>query len=334
MSRTLSLFVFLTILPLALPSSSQAQTCTQAALAQKPGVLKASTLAGSTPRVKAADLAREKAVMMSVHKMLAAAYKPAGVVGSYNFRFNGGSSPGQSNIADTFGYSMYLLKYNCDQASPNGSAFYVGTDSPTVLRIDANVIGELNIYASDISDNTFRGYLLMKHQPKSIGGFYFLGDDFSGDSRRKQKEYTWLITFDDNLPFSHLSQKEYLLLTKARLSKSIEEQGNSSGFFNQYVNRVNEFLKKSDSQLSEPAIINRADEEKFTGFLREGERGAYFAIRHNPAYYKKGLSRSAPQFFTVVYSVWEGDDVPVYIDNMSAIKKAVDFTALRDLLGK
>ena len=289
----------------------------------------------STSGVKAADLVREKATLMSVHKMVAAAYNPVGVVGNYSFHFSGKTGvQNQSNIADTFGYSMYLLKYNCDKGKPDRSAFYVGTDTPTVLRIDANTLNQFFIYASDISDNTFRGYFLMKHRPKSVGGFYFLGDEFSGIFRTKQKEYTWLITYDNNLPFSYLSQKEYLLLTKDRLQKSIVENGNSSGFYNEYVNRVNEYLKRPDTELSQSAIINRADEERFTGFLQEGDRGSYFAIKHNPAYYKKGLPKAAPQFFTVVYSVWEGGDVPVYVDNMNAIKKAVNFSALRNLLGK
>jgi hypothetical protein len=174
----------------------------------------------------------------------------------------------------------------------------------------------------------------MTHRPKDVGGFYFLGDEFSGDSRTKQREYTWLITYDSSLPFSYLSQKEYLLLTKARLQKSISENGNSSGFYNEYVNRVDEYLKRPETELAAPAIINRADEERFTGFLREGDRGAYFTIKHDPAYYRKGVPKSAPQFFTVVYSVWEGDEVPVYVDNMNSIKKAVDFSALKNLLGK
>ena len=122
-------------------------------------------------------------------------------------------------------------------------------------------------------------------------------------------------------------------MTKSRLQKSIAEIGNSSGFYNEFVNRVNEYLKRPDQELSVPAIINRGDEERFTGFLNEGDRGAFFAIKHNPAYYKKGSPKSAPQFFAVVYDVWEGDAVPVYVDNMNAIKKAVSFPALRDLLG-
>ncbi|CAN5456249.1 hypothetical protein BH10ACI3_BH10ACI3_21870 [soil metagenome] len=334
MSRIFSLFLFLT-LSIVFPGIALAQDCTQAALAQKPGVLTASNLSGSTPGVKPSDLLREKAVLMSVHKMVAAAYDPKGVEGNYSFHFRGiTGAPSQDKIADTFGYSIYLLKYICDKENSDRSAFRVRTDSPTVLRIDANTVGRLSIYASDISDNTFRGYLLMKNRPKDLGGFYFLGDEVTGDSRKKQKEYTWLITYDNTLPFSYLSQKEYLLLTKARLQKSIVENGNTNGFYDEYVNRVNEYLKKPESELSVPAIIDRASEEKFTGFLLEGSQGSYFAIKHNPAYYRRGLPKSVPQYFTVVFSVWEGDEVPVFVDNMDSIKKAVDFRALRNLLGK
>lgn len=316
------------VILICLVSNTFGQDCTPSALAQKPGILRTSKLSGSTRGVSAADLARERALLSNVHKMIAARYNPLGVVGEYSFRFSSGQ------MADTFGYSLYLLKYNCDKNSADKSKFYIGTDTPTVVRIDANIINALDISAADITDNTFRGYLLMRNLPRKIDGVYYLGDNPDGDSRPKQKAYTYLVTYGDALPFSVLTRKEYLLLTRARLEKSIKENGNSSGFYNQYVSRVEEHLRKSEAELSQPAIVNRTDEERFTGFLEEDARGAYFAVKHNPAYYKKGLPKSAPQFFTVVYSVYEGDEVPVYVDNINAVKKAVDFNVLRSMLGK
>jgi hypothetical protein len=317
--------VFFVIL-ICLVSNSFGQNCTPEALAQKPGLLRASKLSGSTRGVSPTDLARERALLTNVHKMIAASYNPVGVVGEYSFRFSSGQT------VDTFGYSLYLLRYNCDKNSADKSKFYIGTDTPTVVRIDANVINSLNLSAADITDNTFRGYLLMRNLPKKVDGAYYLGDNPDGDSRPNQKAYTYLITHSDALPFSVLTRKEYLLLTKARLEKSIKENGNSSGFYNEYVNRVEEHLRKSESELSQPAVVNRTDEERFTGFLREGERGAYFAIKHNPAYYRKGLPKSTAHFFTVVYSVYEGDKIPVYVDNINAVRKAVDFNVLKQML--
>lgn len=327
--------VSLSFLSVSLIFAAPAQECTSAALAQKPGAFRASKLSGSTTGVSAADLAREKSLLTNIHKIIAAGYSPIGIIADYSFHFDGGYDPKfQNKAADTFGYSLYLLKYNCDKSSADKSKFYIGTDTPTVVRIDANIINNFGLSASNIADNTFRGYLLMRNMPKKINGFYFLGDEFSGNSQTKQKEYTWLITYDDTFPFSYLSRREYLLLSKERLEKTIKDDSNANGFYNQYLNRINEYLKKSEAELNQPAIVNRSDEERFTGFVEEGSSNSHFAVKHNPAYYKKGLPKSAPQFFTVVYSVWEGDESAVYTDNISVIKKAVDFNALKNMLGK
>ena len=326
MKKTLILFPLI-LISLLHPARGQ-EPCTQAGLAQKPGLLRASKLSGSTGGLVPADVARARATLTRIHQSIAAGYRPSGVVGDYSYHFSGGTTAG------TFGYSLYLLKYNCDATASDPSKFYIGTDTPTVVRIDANVINSFGLYGNDISDNTFRGYLFMRDLPKKVDGFYYLGDNPAGNAQRNQKEYTWLVTYDDQLPFTTLTRKEYLLLTKERLEKSIRENGNSGGFYDQYLNRVNEHLRKSEADLSRPAIINRSDEERFTGFLEEGARNAYYAIRHNPAYYRKGAPKSVAHFFTVVYSVYEGDPIPVYLNNIEAVKKALDLNFLKGMLGK
>ncbi len=244
----------LIVLSFATAGARGQEVCTETALAQKPGVLRASKLSGSTAGVTAADLSRSRATMTRIHQMIAAGYRPVGLVGEYGYRFSAGRD------ANTFGYSLYLLKYNCDRASADRSKFYVGTDTPTVVRIDANVINAFDLSAADTADNSFRGYLLVRSRPQKIDGFYYLGDDPSGGARDGQKERTWLVTYGDELPFSYLSRKEYLLVTRARLEKSIRENGNSSGFYNEYVKRVDEHLRKSEAELGRPAIVNWADE--------------------------------------------------------------------------
>lgn len=321
------LFIFFPLISIfvLVPVRGQ-EPCTETALAQKPGLLRESKLRGSTPGLTPAEVARARATLLQIHQTIAAGYKPVGVVGDYSYHFAGGTT------ASTFGYSMYLLKYNCDRSAADRSKFYVGTDTPTVVRIDANVINPLNISASDFSDNTFRGYFFIRKLPQKVDGFYYLGDNPAGNAPQNQKEYTWLITYDDQLPFVTLTRKEYLLLTKAKLEKTKGENGSSGAFYDQYINRVNEHLKKSEAELSKPAIVNRTEEEMFTGFLEEGTRGAYYAIRHNPAYYRKGVPKSAAQFFTVVYSVYEAD--PVYSNNVAAAKRSLDLNVLKALLGK
>lgn len=308
-------------------SAAYAQACTPAALAEKPGALRASKFPGSSRGVSAADLGRARATLGKVHQMVAASYDPVGVVGEYSFMFI------SKEAADAFGYTLFLLRYNCDASTADPSDFYIGTDTPTSVKINANLINAFDLFAGEPNDNTFRGYMLMRNLPRKVDGFYYLGDNPGGNARDTNKAHTWLVTYGDELPFSVLTRKEYLLITKARLEKAIGESGGSTSFYGQYLDRVNQQLGRSDAELGLPAIVNATDEERFTGFLNEGQgAAARVAVKHNPAYYKRGLPKSAPQFFTVVYAYPEGEKV--YVDNIEALKKAVDLNALRGMLGK
>ena len=88
----------------------------------------------------------------------------------------------------------------------------------------------------------------------------------------------------------------------------------------------------NEEELSKPAIGLWNEEERFTGFVEEGTRGSFLAVKPNLLYYRKFLPKSSPQFFTVVYKISHGD--PVFLDNYAAIKNAVDFTVLKNMLGK
>ena len=74
------------------------------------------------------------------------------------------------------------------------------------------------------------------------------------------------------------------------------------------------------------------DEERFEKFVEEGAKGSFIAIKPNLDYYRKKLPKSSPQFFSVVYKISKDDTV--FEDNMEAIKKAVDFATLKNMLGK
>ena len=98
------------------------------------------------------------------------------------------------------------------------------------------------------------------------------------------------------------------------------------------MNNIDDWLKKPEAELNKTAVCMWNDEEMFNGFVEEGTRGSFIAVKPNMAYYRKKLPRTTPQFFSVVFKVAEGNQVMV--DNMAVIKKAVDFSALRSMLGK
>lgn len=307
-----------------------AQDCTPAALASKPGAWKAG-IAGSVRNVTAAELAKEKAVLAAIHKMVSASYKPLGVSPTYANAFSGPDQySGKNWVAGNYWYSVYALKFICDNNKP-----VVNPSTATTLNIYANVIPSLNrLTASELPDDDMRGYLKLVRRPVKKDGYYFMGEEAVGDSHLPKpiKEYRWLITYNDSLPFDYLSRKEYLLLTKKRLEKTIRENSSSSGYYTQFMTNIENWLKKPEAELSKPAICMWNDEERFNGFVEENTRGSFIAVRPNIAYYRKKLARSVPHFFYVVYKVAESSDVEV--SNMNEIRKAVDFNTLRNMLGK
>lgn len=312
-------------------SFSIAQDCSSEKLAQLPGKWNAGPQ-GSINNVTSANLAKEKAVLANIHKMLLQNYKPTGSEISYSTVFGKYNGEGQVWVADPYYYSMYILRYLCE---PDEKKHYVDHSTPTTVSISANAIYSLNtLYASNLPSDDFRGYLKMKQRPEKKDGYYFLGEEVVGNSHlpNKIKEYRWLITYNDTLPFSYVSRREYLLIQKKRLEKSIKESPSEKNYLDQFVNNVNEYLKKPEEELSKPAICMWNDEERFTGFVEEGSRGSFIAVKPNAAYYHKNLPLSSPQFFTVVYKISHGD--PVFEENIANIKKAIDFGTLRGMLGK
>lgn len=91
-------------------------------------------------------------------------------------------------------------------------------------------------------------------------------------------------------------------------------------------------MKKPEQELTQTAICNWNDEERFSGFVKEGVRGAFYPVVPDLRYYKKGLPKSAPQFISVKYKYSIGD--PVFDKNLLAIRNVLTFDYLRSLLVK
>jgi hypothetical protein len=333
MQKKLSMkkYMILIISIAVIAGSSSAQDCSKELLAQKPGTWKIG-LKGSTGGVTAVDLTKEKAVLASIHQMVSSNYSPTGCQLLYGTTYGKYPLEGQTFIADPYYYSMYILRYLCDQNSADKSKYYVDVATPTTVNIVANSIPFLSIlYAANLPTDDFRGYLLLEERPLKKNGFYLLSKE-KVDPKQEIVEYRWLITYNDTLPFTYVSRKEYLLIQKKRLEKSVKESPGSEKYMQKYFDRISEYLAKPESELSQDAICMWNDEERFEGFVEEGTRGSFIAVKPNLSYFRKKLPMSSPQFFTVVYKIAQGD--PVFDANIAAIKEAVDFAKLRSMLGK
>lgn len=310
------------------------QDCSKEILAQKSGTWKAGQQ-GSIVNVTAWDLTKEKSVLANIHKMISSDYQPMGCEVSYSTVYGKVPSDGQVFNADPYYYAMYILRYLCDENSADKAKYYVDVSTTTTVNIVANAMYFLNtLYAANIPDDDFRGYLKLEKRPEKKDGYYFLGEKVVGDSHLENKimEYRWLITYNDTLPFTYVSRKEYLLIQQKRLERTIKESPGEKAYSQKYFDNIREYLTKPESELSQPAICMWNDEERFEGFVEEGTRGSFIAIQPNLAYYKKNLPKSSPQFFTVIYKLSQGD--PVFEANITAIKEAIDFAELRSMLGK
>jgi hypothetical protein len=326
-------YLFLTVV-LFISVKVFSQDCSKEILQKKPGTWKIGSK-GSVANVSAVDLAKEKSVTTAIHKMVSSKYIPTGCQITYGTSFGKSISEGERWIADPYYYSMYILRYLCDNNSKDKSKYYVDYSTPTTVNIAANVIFCLNnLYATNLAADDFRGYLKLKERPVLKDGYYFMGEEVVGDygTPSEIKEYRWLITYNDTLPFSYLTRKEYLLIQKKRLEKDIKDSPGEKAYLDKFLKNISEYLSKPESELSNAAVCMWNDEERFEKFVEEGTRGSFIAVRPNLNYYHKKLSISSPQFFTVVYKISQGD--PVFGENISNIKKAVDFAALRNMLGK
>lgn len=328
MKKYILLFLSMAIISL----SASAQDCTKELLKEKPGTWKAGQQ-GSIHNISAADLAKEKMVLVSIHKMVNTNYSPMGCQISYSNVYGKYPAIGQTWIADPYHYAMYILPFLCDSKSADKSKYTVAISTATTVNITANVIFSLNnLYAANIPADDFRGYLKLKLRPQKKDGVWFMGEEVVGDygTANELKEYRWLITYNDTLPFYYVSRKEYLLIQKKRLEKELVDNSSEKDYTNKFLKNVNEYLKKAE--LSQPAICMWNEEERFEKFVEEGTQGSFFAVKPNLDYYNKKLPKSSPQFFSVVYKISKGD--PVFEENIEAIKNAVNFSVLKNMLGK
>ena len=76
-------------------------------------------------------------------------------------------------------------------------------------------------------------------------------------------EYRWLITYNDTLPFSYLSRKEYLLIQKKRLEKAVKDNPGEKVYLDKYFKAIKEYMTRSETELSKPAICMWNNEELY-----------------------------------------------------------------------
>ena len=324
---------FFSLLAVLIFVNGYSQECSKDLLAAKPGIFKPG-MGGSIHNVTATDLAREKALLNTIFNKIKGAYSPTGCEANYNFVFGKNLNAGVNWKADPYYHSQYLLRFLCDSHDPNHIKYYVDVETPTVVTVAANVVYGLNtLWAAGIPSDDLREYLKLDRRPELIDGYLYMGD-FPMNNNSTVRELVWMITYSpDSLPFSYVSRKEYLGMERKRLLKDMKDSPSEVRYFQGFIDRIDQYLTSSSAtELNEPACCMWNQEERFENFVPEGTQGSFIAVKPNLSYYHKNLPLSSPQFFSVSFKY--AKEEPVFVKNIEALKKAIDFNELHKMLGK
>lgn len=337
--------------------SLAAQDCVDASLAQLPGKWTAGK-SGSVENVSAANLVREKALAAYLLQMMKPAYSPAGGDIVYSNVYGYNAYIGKNWMADPYEYSMYFKRYRCEPYPKNGITYGPEAETPTTVYFNVNHVwtykGGFNLWAADLPDDHYDGYLPIREWPKQEGDhYYWLIEDAT--ERYPKKEYAWFITYDGKLPFRELTRKEYLDIKIPQLTAFLSEMEGrlkdidpdfdaaskriyddaleSIALQKKLIEDTRALLQSmSPEELNVGAIVYAGDSKgEFTGFRKAGEPYCDHLVKPDLNYYNRILPKWVPQFFCILFQLNTAD--PVYAANIQAIEKTIDVPRLKAMLG-
>jgi hypothetical protein len=323
------------LLLLALYASLNAysQDCTQTSASQKPGIWKEG-MKGSVSGIPPADLDRERKVVAAIHLLIKSKYSPTGVEADYNGSYDRSDAEVPVNLYD---YNIYFLHYICE-----GNILKTDHETSTSLTVSVNRFDPKIYEKPDENNLPGEGFYSLKKMPVEKDGNYFFEENASLGMGATGKIKTWLITHDNKLPFAFVTKKEFLEKQKNMLILAMPKaiEGSNQNFktkteqdFKKALAKIESLMKMPSGESDQPAIVKQ-DPNDYLSFLftTNDDPFSKVLIKPNPGYFNSKLSRSAPQF--IVVNITGDDKEPVAAKVMTDVIKDMDFTALRNLLGK
>lgn len=365
--------IFCLLTMLVLGFSSPAQDCNNASLLQKPGSWKEG-MKGSVTGVLAADLTKEKSIVAALHAMVKLKYVPTGVSSLFQGAYNSPQPlmPGNSYSYSIIPLNYYCEGTTIKTAHETSTYFQIGVNffdaeiydtaqGDRALAEGFNVMMDMPVekdgyYFFREKDVTLgfgitgkstqwlvtyngklpyayvtkkeflekRKQILSNQQVTSASGFNDVLKNIEIEKSYKEKEYK-----DDPEKLSRYLKMDYQS-TKERYEKLLaENEKNHKPAFT----KIESLLRMPANELSQPAIVKEDPNDHLSYlFTDDNDPFGEILIKPNPAYFNKKLPRSSPQFFWV-HIIGNHKD-PIAARNMGDMMSAVDFTALKNLLGK
>ena len=313
--------------------NAYSQDCTQALASQKPGIWKEGTK-GSVSGIAPADLEKERKVVAAINLLVKSSYSPIGVEADFNGSYDRPDTEVPVNIYD---YNIYFLHYICV-----GNVIKTDHETSTSLTVSVNRFDPKIYEKPDENNLPAEGFYSLKKMPVEKDGNYFFEENASLGMGAAGKSRTWLITHDNKLPFAYVTKKEFLEKQKNMLllamPKAIESSRDNlktktEQDFKKALAKIEILMKMPSSESDQPAIVKQ-DPNDYLSFLFTANDDPFskVLIKPNSGYFNSKLPRSFPQF--IVVNITGDDKEPVAAKVMTAVMKDLDFTALRNMLGK
>jgi hypothetical protein len=313
--------------------NAYSQDCTQASAAQKPGIWKEG-MKGSVSGIAPADLDRERKVVAEIHLLVKSKYSPTGVEADFNGSYD---RPDAEVPVNLYNYSIYFLHYFCE-----GNVIKTDHETSTSLTVSVNRFDPKIYEKPDENNLPGEGFYSIKKMPVEKDGNFFFEEDAGLGLGVTGKSRTWMITRDNKLPFAYVTKKEFLEKKKNMLTLAMPKaiEGSNQNFktkteqdFKKALAKIESFLKMPSSESDQPAIVKQ-DPNDYLSFLftTNDDPFSKVLIKPNPGYFNSKLPRSSPQF--IVVNVIGNYNEPVAAKVMMDVIKDLDFTALRNMLGK
>lgn len=369
-SNSTKLLIFLSTLLFTI--SSTAQDCTEATVLQKPGVWKESS--GVSSGIAPTDLTREKKVVAALHEMIKSKFKPMSVAANFNGGYSSPQSWMSCNdyAYSIIPLNYYCDGNSIKTADETPTHFsitanlfdvdiYEDAQGDRLLAEGYNAMNDMPIekdgywYFKEIDEPlgygmTGKSSMWLVTYDGKLPFAYVSKKEFlekrkqilSGemnDAARQSKEVLERIEIEkqykekeyknDAAKLSYYMKMDYLP-SKERYEKLLAENEQS---FKPAFLKIESLLKMPASELSQPAIVKRDPHDHLSYlFTDDNDPFGKVLIKPNPAYFNKKLPRSSPQFFWVYVRGNHKEKIAARFT--TEIVKAVDFAALKNMLGK
>jgi len=350
-----------------------AQNCTSDLLLQTPGILKADAAAGGR-ELKATDLAKQKTVLASIAGMIKSKYSPMGVQAISHENYGSASPNRPANdytysiiplnyycegntvktADETSTYFTISANYmdaeiydtaqgdrlpgegfnvlNAIPVEKNGSWYFGEKDADLGFGMTGKSSAWLITYDHKlpfvyVTKNEFlkkRKQALFVQMQMSAADTKDVLERIEIEKKFKEEEFR-----NDPEKFKKYMKMDYLQI-KERYEKLLADNEKE---YKPAFDKIDAQLKMPAVELNQQAIV-KMDPNDHLSYLFTDSNDPFgkILIKPNPAYFNMKLSASSPQFIWIY--VRGNHKEPIATKFMTDIMKAVDFTTLKNMLGK